>query len=320
MLSYPPPVSSDLVQLFLVATTWSFGGILNKIRGGQCEKEDDTPLSIDGLVMYMVVSTVINAGYTAWLKYIHKIRPQDHVYSVRQVKVNEDACGRTAEQLRSLEWHNIGTTLFDYLFAIGSWILNAEVFWPAFVSSKPLNPIIELCYAVFHLYILSFFMYWTHRTYHQNEYLWNYLHSVHHWAYRPQAHNTFEDHCVENALNALVGNYLAQYLFPLGPTTFHLVRLLRLLESLEKHSGLVGWWNFAYSLQSFLPGSQKPQHHDFHHSGNKCSNYSFSAVGGLWDVIFGTRKEPWTNFATRQQKSPSPKAVASDFDSFKKDS
>ena len=93
MFSYPPPVSSDLVQLFLVATTWSFGGILNKIRGGQCEKEDGTTLSIDGLVMYMVVSTAINAGYTAWLKYIHKIRPQDHVYSVRQVKVNEDACG-----------------------------------------------------------------------------------------------------------------------------------------------------------------------------------------------------------------------------------
>lgn len=134
--------------------------------------------------------------------------------------------------------------------------------------------------------------YWAHRFYHENDFLWKNLHSVHHWAYRPQAHNTFEDHWLENTINALVGNYLAQYLFPLGPTTFHLVRLLRLLESLEKHSGLVGWWNIAYSLQSLFPGSQQPKHHDFHHSGNKCCNYSFSAIGGIWDTIFGTRKEP----------------------------
>lgn len=223
------------------------------------------------------------------------------------MKPDEDESGRTAEKLRILEWHNIGTTLSDYVLAVGSWYLNAQTFWPAFFSVKPLNPAMELCYAIFHLYILSFFMYWGHRLYHENEFLWKNLHSIHHWAYRPQAHNTFEDHWMENTINALNGNYLAQYLFPLGPTTFHIVRLLRLLESIEKHSGLIGWWNVAYSLQSFLPGCQTPQHHDYHHCGNKCSNYSFSAVGGAWDVVFGTRKEPYT--VPIEKKCPSPISV-----------
>lgn len=292
LLCATPPLSSDALTVILVASTWTYCILVNGDHAGKEEKYDDTVLSINGLAVYMTISLIVNFTYTTWLKFIHETHPEDRVYTVRQVKKNEDPCGRTIEQLRSLEWHNIGTTLSDYLFAIGSWYLNAQIFWPAFISVKPLNPAAELCYAILHLYILSFFMYWAHRFYHENDFLWKNLHSVHHWAYRPQAHNTFEDHWLENTINALVGNYLAQYLFPLGPTTFHFVRLLRLLESLEKHSGLVGWWNIAYSLQSLFPGSQQPKHHDFHHSGNKCCNYSFSAIGGIWDTIFGTRKEP----------------------------
>jgi len=292
-----PPISSDVLSVILIFLTWITGTYLEGHRvylgGREVNKHDDAFfLSIDGLVVYLTLSLVINTVYTSWLKYIHEIRPDDRVYNVRKVKSNEDPCGRTEEQLRSLEWHSIGTTLSDHVLAVGSWVLNAELFWPAFAPLKKWNPAVELSYAILHLYVLSFFMYWAHRFYHENDYLWCYLHSVHHWAYRPQAQNTFEDHWLENTINALAGNYLAQYLLPLGPATFHMVRLLRLLESLEKHSGLIGYWNVAYSIQSFLPGSQTPQHHDYHHSGNKCSNYAFSAVGGIWDLIFGTQKEP----------------------------
>jgi len=292
-----PPISSDVLSLILIFLTWITGPYLDRYRvnlGGRREvnHDDGSFLSIEGLTVYLTLSHVIRVVYTSWLKYIHEIRPDDRVYNVRKVKKNEDPCGRTEEQLRSLEWHGIGTTLSDHFLVVGSWILNAELFWPAFASLKKWNPAVEISYAILHLYILSFFMYWAHRLYHENDFLWRNLHSVHHWAYRPQAQNTFEDHWLENTINALAGHYLAQYLLPLGPATFHMVRLLRLLESLEKHSGLIGYWNVAYTIQSILPGSQTPQHHDYHHSGNKCSNYAFSAVGGIWDVVFCTQKEP----------------------------
>ena len=34
-----------------------------------------------------------------------------------------------------------------------------------------------------------------------------------------------------------------------------------------------------------------PHHHDWHHEGNKGSNYTFSSIGGVWDVLFKTRHE-----------------------------
>jgi len=34
-----------------------------------------------------------------------------------------------------------------------------------------------------------------------------------------------------------------------------------------------------------------PHHHDWHHEGNKGSNYTFSSIGGVWDCIFLTRHE-----------------------------
>mmetsp|Transcript_121287 Transcript_121287/g.339645 ORF Transcript_121287/g.339645 Transcript_121287/m.339645 type:complete len:93 (+) Transcript_121287:2-280(+) len=33
-----------------------------------------------------------------------------------------------------------------------------------------------------------------------------------------------------------------------------------------------------------------PHHHDWHHEGHKGCNYTFSALGGVWDCVFGTRK------------------------------
>jgi len=40
----------------------------------------------------------------------------------------------------------------------------------------------------------------------------------------------------------------------------------------------------------WLPWAQMPHHHDWHHEGHKGCNYTFTALGGLWDGVFGTRK------------------------------
>merc|ERR1719152_644005 len=82
----------------------------------------------------------------------------------------------------------------------------------------------------------------------------------------------------------------AQILLPLDPTFFWFSRLFRIMESLEKHAGVSGLTNLAHSAQRWLPFAQMPHHHDFHHEGHKGCNFTFTALGGLWDCVFGTRK------------------------------
>ena len=48
--------------------------------------------------------------------------------------------------------------------------------------------------------------------------------------------------------------------------------------------------NLAHAMQQWLPFAQMPHHHDWHHEGHKGCNYTFSSIGGFWDVCFGTRK------------------------------
>ena len=93
-----PPISSDVLSVILVFLTWITGTYLEEHRvylgGREVNKHDDAFfLSIDGLVVYLTLSLVINTVYTSWLKYIHEIRPDDRVYNVRKVKSNEDPCG-----------------------------------------------------------------------------------------------------------------------------------------------------------------------------------------------------------------------------------
>ena len=62
--------------------------------------------------------------------------------------------------------------------------------------------------------------------------------------------------------------------------------------------------HLAHSSQRWLPYAQMPHHHDWHHEGHKSCNFTFAALGGLWDCLFGTRKAgramAHPAFATRQ--------------------
>ena len=140
-------------------------------------------------------------------------------------------------------------------------------------------------------YVMSFGMYWMHRALHENKFLWNNIHSIHHWAKHPLSRNTYEDHWADNFGNAIVGHMFAQILVPLDYPTFWFSRLFRIFESLEKHSGISCNLNIAHACQRFwMPYAQMPHHHDWHHEGHKGCNYTFSSLGGVWDAAFGTRK------------------------------
>ena len=143
---------------------------------------------------------------------------------------------------------------------------------------------------VLHHAALSFTMYWLHRALHVHPYLWKHIHSIHHWASHPLSRNTYEDHWLDNLGNEFFGAFLAPLLFPLDFQFFWFSKGIRLMESLEKHSGISCWLNLAHTAQRWMPYAQMPHHHDYHHEGFKSCNYTFCALGGVWDYFFGTRK------------------------------
>ena len=79
--------------------------------------------------------------------------------------------------------------------------------------------------------------------------LWRNIHSVHHWAKHPLSRTTYQDHWLDNFANALVGHFAAGILVPLDRTTFWLSRLVRVCESLEKHSGVSCAFNLVHTAQ-----------------------------------------------------------------------
>merc|ERR1711981_847312 len=90
-----------------------------------------------------------------------------------------------------------------------------------------------------------------------------------------------------------------------GPPT----RIIRVCESLEKHSGVSCWFNIAHSLQRYFPFARMPHHHDWHHEGHKGCNYTFSSIGGLWDCLFGTRRVGRAETAQLEHDAPLSGAV-----------
>ena len=99
----------------------------------------------------------------------------------------------------------------------------------------------------------------------------------------------YMDHWFDNFFNAVISEVATPLLIPLPFPVLVASRLFRVCESLEKHSGVSGGVNVVHSLQQALPFAQMPHHHDWHHEGHKGSNYTFASLGGLWDVLFGTR-------------------------------
>jgi sterol desaturase/sphingolipid hydroxylase (fatty acid hydroxylase superfamily) len=200
----------------------------------------------------------------------------------------KDLCGRMRSQLEQLVLHDRLTLLSQFVFGVFLYYALPG-YYPAAEDATDWLPVRVLKLALNH-YIMSFGMYWGHRAYHVNPWLWKHLHSVHHWARHPLSRNTYQDHWLENLVNHVAGHFAAQVLCPLDHGCFWVSHVFRILESLEKHSGISCYLNLAHQTQRWLPFAQMPHHHDWHHEGHKSCNFTFSSIGGVWDCVFGTRK------------------------------
>jgi sterol desaturase/sphingolipid hydroxylase (fatty acid hydroxylase superfamily) len=253
-------------------------------------------LNVDGsmpfseVAIFFVVASIVRRIYNAYLEAVYFTFPKYRTQPPREhklKKLKKDLCGREIKQLEILEGHDTWTLIsqallnFAFYFALPG-------FYPDSVSQQSWGE--RFVRLVLNHYVLSFGMYWAHRACHDIPFLWEQIHSIHHWAKHPLSRNTYEDHWFDNFANAILGHAFAQILIPLDRQTFWFSHLFRILESLEKHSGVSCVFNLAHTSQQWLPFAQMPHHHDWHHEGFKGSNYTFTSIGGLWDCMFGTRK------------------------------
>ena len=247
-------------------------------------------MSLLEVAMGMCVLSVLRRVYNNYLEAVYCTFPLHRTQPIKQhmLKGERDLVGRDKEQLAAI-------VVQDRLTFISQFCLDLFVyfslpgFYPAHstTTSSVTRRILQL---VLNHYVMSFGMYWTHRALHKNVWLWRNIHSIHHWAKHPLSRTTYQDHWFDNFGNAIVGHIFAQILVPLDAQMFWVSRVLRVCESLEKHSGVSGYFNLVHSVQRWLPYAQMPHHHDWHHEGHKGCNYTFSSLGGLWDCVFGTRK------------------------------
>uniref|UniRef100_A0A7S4TAH8 Fatty acid hydroxylase domain-containing protein n=1 Tax=Alexandrium monilatum TaxID=311494 RepID=A0A7S4TAH8_9DINO len=204
------------------------------------------------------------------------------------LKARKDLCGRQQKELDTIVLHDHLTLLSQFAFNVGLYYAVPGYYPAAGGCTAPWYE--RVLKVMANHYVMSFGMYWMHRALHVDPWLWDNIHSYHHWAKHPLSRNTYQDHWLDNLGNAVVGHFSAQVLVPLDHGSFWFSHLFRILESLEKHSGVSCYGNLAHSLQRWFPFAQMPHHHDWHHEGHKSCNYTFSSIGGLWDCIFGTRK------------------------------
>eukprot|EP00038_Savillea_parva_P012754 m.206747 g.206747 ORF g.206747 m.206747 type:complete len:394 (-) comp23455_c0_seq1:496-1677(-) len=288
------PLSAHFSSLLFSGSVWNTaleGALLMGMLGLALVPGVDTPGSMRlwDLALFMLAASVFRRLYNTYLEACYFAFPDVRTQPPREhaLKSHKDLCGRDLQQLATLEFH-------DSLTMTSQFALELALYWG--VAGFHPSPTVShtwperLVRLVVNHYVLSFGMYWMHRALHANPMLWRRIHSFHHFAKHPLSRNTYEDHWLDNLANAVVGHGIAQVLVPLDYTTFYISRFFRIMESLEKHSGISCRLNIAHSLQQWLPFAQMPHHHDWHHEGHKGCNYTFSSLGGVWDCIFNTRR------------------------------
>jgi cytochrome b involved in lipid metabolism len=260
--------------------------------------------------LWMVGLSAFTRLHTALLEHAYGLYPQYRTQPPAEHALREkaDLTGRELKYLGEQNRHDRWSLIGEGAVTIALFLLNPGYF-PGRdgVRHSVLERLVRL---IAHHYALSFTMYWAHRAGHVVPFKWAHVHGVHHQATHPLSRVTYQAHWFDNTMNMLYGHVFAQLLVPLDYPTYYFSLLLRVMESLEKHSGLSCYLNVAHNLQRWLPYSQMPHHHDLHHEGSKRCNFTFGAAGGLWDWAFGSRKAGRAQYINEQATAYDRKLIA----------
>lgn len=133
---------------------------------------------------------------------------------------------------------------------------------------------------------ITFVYYWWHRARHEVDFLWRWLHQVHHSPQRIEVITSFYKHPLEIAANGVLSSAILYLVIGVTPAAGALAVLATGLAELFYH------WNIRtpHWLGYLI---QRPESHCIHHArGKHRNNY---ADLPLWDMLFGTFENPRGN-------------------------
>ncbi len=131
--------------------------------------------------------------------------------------------------------------------------------------------------------VLSFGNAWLHRSYHRHDFLWRYVHQLHHAPRRIDVAGVMFQTPFEMAANALLFTTVTVFALGLDPVATMAVAWLGAIYGMVQHANLrtprwLGWF------------VQRPESHSEHHlRGVHNGNYSDLP---LWDLLWGSFSNP----------------------------
>jgi len=173
-------------------------------------------MRLSQLSAFLWAFSLVRRFYNTYLEAIYFTFPELRTRppGERVLKDGRDLNGRDEGQLNILIVHDRCTLIMYNTLAL---VLYYTVpgFYPAVNSPLADNPLfVRAARLVAHHYLLSFGMYWAHRSLHTVPLLWRRIHRIHHWARRPLSRNTYQDHWLENFGNAILGEVAARLELP----------------------------------------------------------------------------------------------------------
>lgn len=142
----------------------------------------DTPgsMRLSQLALFLTACSLMRRVYTAYLEGVYFACPHRRTQPPSQhaLKSKRDLNGRDLSQLRTLQFHDRLTLITQYALVM---ILYYFVpgFYPSDISLRnAAHWAIRIPRLVAHHYLLSFGMYWMHRTLHVVPFLWKHIHSI----------------------------------------------------------------------------------------------------------------------------------------------
>jgi sterol desaturase/sphingolipid hydroxylase (fatty acid hydroxylase superfamily) len=196
--------------------------------------------------------------------------------AIEKIKPGRDFPKRPRWLLRAIAFN---------LVQAGSVFLASKAWDPALASLKlaDLSDLPLFYGSVLGYATITFVFYWWHRARHECDFLWRFLHQVHHSPARLEVLTSFYKHPLEIITNSILSSFLLISLLGLSPEAISISILLTGIAELFYH------WNIKtpYWLGFII---QRPESHCVHHQrGYHTNNYSDLP---LWDMLFGTFENP----------------------------
>jgi sterol desaturase/sphingolipid hydroxylase (fatty acid hydroxylase superfamily) len=131
--------------------------------------------------------------------------------------------------------------------------------------------------------VLTFVYYWWHRWRHEVDFLWRWLHQLHHSPQRIEIITSFYKHPLEIISNSIISSAILYLVVGVGPAAAAQATMLTGLAELIYHWNVRTPYWMGYIFQ-------RPESHCVHHqAGHHTQNFSDLPI---WDIIFGTFNNP----------------------------